>query len=127
MKRRGLLGGLAGVLAGAGCLQPASSTGPRTPPRSPEPTATPATGLVVVEFDDEADDAGNLRLLVTVENRTGDTQSGTVVVDVTAGDTETTVRRDVTVAASARVEVTLSTDVPYDKFTSAGSLQIDVT
>ena len=126
MKRRGVLVGLVPLLGGAGCLQPARSTGPRTPPRSPEPTSTPVTGLVVVDFVGEPNDEGNLVVDVTVENRSGEARSGTVVVEVTAGDEETTVSTEVTVGANGRAEVSLPTDIPYDQFAGDGSLQVVV-
>ena len=126
MKRRGLLIGLAGLAGGAGCTETVRPSGPRTPPRSPEPTSTPASGLVVVDLIDEQDDAGNLLVRVTVENQGDASQSGTVVVDVRAGETETTVSRSVTLDPGERTEVALSTEIEYDAFAGDGSLQVDV-
>lgn len=126
MKRRGLLAGLAGLTAGAGCAETVRPSGPRTPPRSPEPTSTPASGLVVVDLVDDQDDEGNLLVRVTVENRGGESRSGTVVVDVRAGETETSVSQSVTLAPDERTEVALLTEIEYDTFADDGSLQVDV-
>lgn len=132
MYRRGLLArlaglcGVGGLVAGAGCTRPARPSGPRTPPRSVEPTSRPESGLEVVDFTELEADDGDVDVRVVVENPTGEEQSGVVVAEVGTGGTETTVRREVTVAASERVEVTLETDLAYAEFAGGGSLSVRV-
>ena len=122
MDRRGLLRRLAGlpavgvVGAGAGCTTPADPSGPRSPPRSPESTET--FGLTVADFTELRSDAGTVHVRVTVENYAGTERTGTVVAEVATGEGEVTVRREVTVPSSERVEVTLETDLPYEEFRS---------
>ncbi|ESP89114.1 hypothetical protein [Candidatus Halobonum tyrrellensis] len=130
MHRRGLLARLARLLAagglavGAGCSDVRTPSGPRTPPRSVEP---PADGdLVVADFSEREADDGTVGVRVVVENRTGEERSGTVVAEVEAGDAETTVREEVTVDSSDRVEVTLPTDLAYEEFARNGSIAVRI-
>ncbi|WP_313695241.1 hypothetical protein [Halorarum halobium] len=126
MERRGVLVGIAGLVAGTGCTESTQPSGPRTPPRSPVPTEPPATGLVIAGIADEAAEDGTLLLRVTVENRSGESQSGTVVADVQAGDEESTVSQSVTVEPDGQLEVELETGLEYEAFSGNGSLSVDV-
>ncbi|WP_277552522.1 hypothetical protein [Halobaculum limi] len=132
MNRRGLLGSVGrllvvgGVTAGAGCTDAASPTGPLTPPRAPEETDTSGASLVVRDFVDVEGEEGNLLVRVTVENRSGDRQTGTIVVTATAGDTEETVSEDVTVPGGERVDVTVATSLSFEAFSQSGSLRVNV-
>ncbi|WP_435064963.1 hypothetical protein [Halobaculum sp. EA56] len=136
MNRRGFLGSLArlsvpaGAVGVAGCTSPASPSGPRTPPRSPEATATGDEGLVVVDFADVEGEEGNLLVRVTVENRSSEERSGTVVVRARVngedGSEEETVSEDVSVAAGDRVKVTLATSLSYEEFSRGGSMRVEI-
>lgn len=132
MNRRGLLGSvgrllaLGGVVAGAGCTDATSPTGPLTPPRSPEATETGGVSLVIRDFVDVEGDDSNLLVRVTVENRSGERQTGTVVVTATADDTEETVSEDVTVPGGERVDVTVTTSLSFETFSRGGSLRVNL-
>lgn len=132
MNRRGLLESagrllaLGSVVAGAGCTEAASPTGPLTPPRAPEETDTSGASLAIRDFVDVEGDDGNLLVRVTVENRSGQRQSGTVVVTATAEDTEETVSEDVTVPGGERVDVTVATSLSFETFSRSGSLRVNV-
>lgn len=126
MNRRGVLVGLVGLLAGAGCTDVRRPSGPRTPPPSPEPTSTPTEGLAVTELVDEEGDDGALVVRVTVENRTDEARTGTVVAEVSAGEEETTVSEEVTVEQGEAVDVSLPTDLAYEEFDRSGSLRVEI-
>lgn len=133
VNRRGLLESAARLAvlgaagAAAGCTQPAEPTGPRTPPQSPEGTPADGPGLTVTDFTDVEGDEGNLLVRVTVENRSGEQRSGTVVVSASAGDEETTVAERVTVAAGERTDVTVETALSYGTFSRNGSMRVSIT
>ncbi|QLG62371.1 hypothetical protein [Halorarum salinum] len=126
MKRRGVLVGLAGLVAGAGCTDVTRPSGPRTPPPSPEPTSASPEGLVIAELVDEEGDDGSLVVRVTVENRTGEARTGTVVAEASAGGEGTTVSAEVTVEPGESEELSLATELDYGEFARDGSLRVDV-
>ncbi|SDX87277.1 hypothetical protein [Halobellus clavatus] len=132
MKRRSLLEAAAGVCTAvlAGCLGAAPrATGPRNPPAAPagEPRqTTPPPALVVGTFDFEATDAGTLRVFGTVENR-GETQTtATVTVTADIGDERVETQTSVAVDSDSTAEWSVVFDVEYARFTSNGSLSVDV-
>ncbi|WP_435125900.1 hypothetical protein [Halobaculum sp. D14] len=129
MKRRGLLKGVAGVAGlgvAAGCTNSAAPSGPKTPPRSPESTVVSGSGLVVADFTDVESDDGDLHVSVTVENRSGEQRTGTVVATASASGAEDSASEQVTVGASERVTVVLETSLSYAKFQQDGSLQVTI-
>jgi len=115
-----------GTVAAAGCTDRVAPTGPRTPPRSPEGTETGGRGLVVADFADEEGDDGDLVVRVTVENRGAEADSGTVVVEAAAGETEETVTEDVTVESGERTAVAVPTSLSFDEFSRGGSLRVEI-
>ena len=115
-----------GVAACAGCVDRASPTGPRTPPRSPESTRSGGGGLVVADFADEEGENGNLVVRVTVENRGAEAESGTVVVEASADDAEETVSESVTADSGERTEVALGTSLSFEEFSRGGSLRVEI-
>ncbi|WP_338742223.1 hypothetical protein [Haloplanus salilacus] len=126
MDRRAVLH-LVGLVFAAGCSSnPPRATGPRTPPTPGEPTATAGSGASLAVADqgvDEADD-GHLRVRVTVTNRGGSDQTGTLVVTVSVGESRTERRREVSVATGGEREVVVDfEDVAYEDFSGGGSLQ----
>ncbi|WP_129115733.1 transcriptional initiation protein Tat [Halegenticoccus tardaugens] len=130
-KRRALLCALGLGLFG-GCLSnPPGPTGPRTPPKSPEPTPREETEekppLYVDDFEFEETAEGELRAIVTVGNRTGDDLDGTVVGLVTVGDDEHEESEDVTVAGDGVAEVRFAYPVAYEDFERNGSFTPSVT
>lgn len=131
VNRRGLLDAaarlaLAGVAAaGAGCTEPADTSGPRTPPQSPEGTPG-GPGLVVTDFADVEAEDGTLHVRVTVENRGAEAIQGTLVVEAAAGDDSETVSRDVAVAPGERTDVVVETSLSYEAFGRQGSLRVYV-
>ncbi|MFB6176796.1 MAG: hypothetical protein ABEI99_06570, partial [Halobaculum sp.] len=74
MQRRRLLvrlAGLAGVGSLAGCTEGSGPTGPRAPPESPTPTATPTSGIVIETWDIKNGTDGSLIVPIKLKN-TGD-------------------------------------------------------
>lgn len=124
------LAAASGLAALAGCSAPADPSGPLTPPRSPEATAAGGEGLVVTDFADVEGDDGNLLVRVTVENRGGERQSGTVVVTasvtVDGSESEETVSGEVTVASGERTDVTVETSLSFQQFSRSGSMRVEV-
>ena len=123
------LAAASGVAAFAGCTDSADPSDPLTPPRSPEATAA-GEGLTVTDFADVEGDDGDLLVSVTVENRSGEERTGTVVVTatVTAEDEERegTVSQEVTVAPGERTETTLETGLSFESFNRSGSIRVEI-
>lgn len=128
MRRRTLLGGLAGLTSGsalAGCLDgPMSASGPRTPPQSPTGGPGGGSDFYVADFDVEEADDGDLAVPVTVRNDADTRRVGTVVVHATVDGEEYEGEQEVSVAPEASVPVTVELDVAYDDFISNGSLTV---
>lgn len=126
LKRLAGLGGACGLAAGAGCLESDRPSGPRTPPRSVQPPADDGGGLVVTDFGEVEGEAGNVLVTVTIENRSGEERSALVVADVSAGENEVTVDREVTVPGSEEIQVTLETGLAYEEFARNGSISVEI-
>jgi hypothetical protein len=124
------LAAASGLAVLAGCSDPADPSGPVTPPRSPEATAAAGEGLVVTDFADVEGEDGDLLVRVTVENRGGEPQSGTVAVTasvtVDGEESEETVSAEVTVAPGERTDVTVETSLSFERFSQSGSMRVEV-
>ena len=135
MYRREALGRLAAVgvaaLAGCGSVGATGRDGPR-PPEAPEGSG-PSGGaggsdrsLAVGGIDYRADDAGNLVVVVTVENGDGQSRSGTLTTTVTLGGEKLTESTDVTVEADDSEAVEIPFEVSFDDFEQDGSININL-
>ncbi len=125
LTRRKLLS-IAGALGGAGCLQPQSPSGPRTPPQSPEGGPTQRGGLVIADFRGQEGDNGNLEVLIVIENRGENDQSATIEVVAQVGDQSFQRTETVGVPAGERVETVLEFDVAYDDYVGDGSISATI-
>lgn len=129
MRRRPLL---AAVLAGVttGCVGELAPSGPRNPPESvaSDDGGTSADddpdGLLVADWDVREGDDGALVVNAVVANTASEEQSGTLVVTVRVDDDETAVAEDVTVEGDGDASVSLTVDVPFDRFETEGRLSM---
>ncbi|WP_348609022.1 hypothetical protein [Halobaculum rarum] len=124
------LAAASGVAALAGCTDSAEPSGPMTPPRSPEATASEGERLVVTDFTDVEGDEGDLLVRVTVENRGSEERTGTVIVTVTGtvdgSESEETASEEVTVASGERTDVTIPTSLSFESFSQSGSIRVEI-
>ncbi|MXR40943.1 hypothetical protein GRX01_06260 [Halobaculum sp. WSA2] len=124
------LAAASGLAALAGCTDSAEPSGPTTPPRSPEATASGGEGLAITDFTDVEGDDGDLLVRVTVENRGSEERTGTVIVTaiVTAdgSDSEETVSEEVTLGSGERTDVTVATSLSFESFSQSGSIRVEI-
>jgi hypothetical protein len=129
MQRRRLLGrvvGLVGVGSLAGCTEGSGPTGPRAPPESPTPTATPTSGIVIETWDIKNGTDGSLIVPITLEN-TGDREgSRGVILDVSVGNETYNRKQTVTLDSGETKTVEIEFEVTFQSFLKDGSLNLEL-
>lgn len=122
LRRLGLTLGL-----GAGCSDLPRASGPRTPPSAgdrPAGGTTPTPRPVSVsDIDVRKTETENLRVVVTVTNRTVSEQTRSLRVWVDLGDRRSERTESVTVPPEDETEVAVEfDDVTYDEFSGSGTV-----
>ncbi|MFB6156656.1 MAG: hypothetical protein ABEJ34_02295 [Haloferacaceae archaeon] len=119
MNRRAALRAIAAALpvglAGCGSSLP-NATGPRKPPASDSPPPSGATVVEVVNVDVEEAPDGDLRVVVTVRNRGGQSTTREVVVTATLDGEERVRSARVDLGAEAEREVVIDFEFGYAAF-----------
>ena len=123
--------GVAATLAGCGSGTPVRRNYPR-PPEAPEggpsgesaDSDAPDESLAVAGIDYQADNSGNIVVVVTVENGGGQSRSGTLTTTVTLGAEILSESTDVTVGANDSTEVEVPFEASFDDFEQNGSIDL---